>query len=150
MNISNTLTFIKSAHKNQYYDYNIEYWTHCVAVAENLSSPTEEEYIAALLHDVVEDTEYDLDDLRNLGFSESILTIVDLLTKVDGSYKDNILRIVNSNNISAIKIKISDNKANLGNTKFMKDAVRSARLIKKYTMSIELLENSLNELEEKL
>lgn len=40
--------------------------------------------VCALLHDVVEDTHYELDDIREV-FSERIAIIVDGLTKLDGS-----------------------------------------------------------------
>ncbi len=43
--------------------------------------------ICALLHDVVEDTETTLDEIRNM-FGEKISRIVDGLTKLDGSYND--------------------------------------------------------------
>jgi GTP diphosphokinase / guanosine-3',5'-bis(diphosphate) 3'-diphosphatase len=39
--------------------------------------------ISALLHDVVEDTEYSLDDIR-LNFGERIAVIIDGLTKISG------------------------------------------------------------------
>ena len=43
--------------------------------------------ICALLHDVVEDTDLTLDDIRK-AFGEKISAIVDGLTKLDGSYND--------------------------------------------------------------
>lgn len=43
--------------------------------------------ICALLHDVVEDTNLTLDDIRK-AFGEKISAIVDGLTKLDGSYND--------------------------------------------------------------
>lgn len=43
--------------------------------------------ICALLHDVVEDTEMSLDDIK-AAFGEKISLIVDGLTKLDGSYND--------------------------------------------------------------
>lgn len=43
--------------------------------------------ICALLHDVVEDTDMTLEDIR-LAFGDKISSIVDGLTKLDGSYND--------------------------------------------------------------
>jgi (p)ppGpp synthase/HD superfamily hydrolase len=43
-----------------------------------------EERIAAVLHDVVEDTPVTLDDLAAAGFSRDILTAVEALTKLEG------------------------------------------------------------------
>ncbi len=45
---------------------------------------TDEERIAAVLHDVVEDSSFTLDMLRAEGFSEVILTALDALTKRQG------------------------------------------------------------------
>jgi GTP pyrophosphokinase len=41
--------------------------------------------ISSMLHDVVEDTEYTLDDIRTL-FGDKIATIVDGLTKLEGDF----------------------------------------------------------------
>ncbi|HAT50162.1 MAG: HD domain-containing protein [Nitrospirae bacterium] len=50
--------------------------------------------IIALLHDVVEDTPITLDDLRQEGFSEEIITALDLLThRPEDSYAAYILRL---------------------------------------------------------
>jgi (p)ppGpp synthase/HD superfamily hydrolase len=43
-----------------------------------------EERIAAVLHDVVEDTPVTLDDLAAAGFSRDVLTAVAALTKLEG------------------------------------------------------------------
>ena len=42
--------------------------------------PDEETTIVALLHDVIEDTAYTIDDLRKMGFSEEVLGALDLMT----------------------------------------------------------------------
>ena len=54
---------------------------------------TEAERIAALLHDVVEDTDWTLDRLREAGYSEEIITAVDCLTRRGGeTYEAFVLR----------------------------------------------------------
>jgi len=45
---------------------------------------TEFEMIAAVLHDVVEDTSISLEDLRNEGFHPNVISAVDALTKKPG------------------------------------------------------------------
>ena len=55
---------------------------------------TETEQIVAVLHDVVEDTDVTLDDLRRMGYSEEIVEAVDHLSRRDGeSYEAFIQRI---------------------------------------------------------
>lgn len=45
---------------------------------------TDAERMAAVLHDVVEDTPWTLDDLRGRGFPEEVVAAVDHLTRRDG------------------------------------------------------------------
>lgn len=73
---------------------------------------TTEEKIIAVLHDVVEDSEITINDLRNEGFSEKILKAVDALTKRKGeSYKKSLERV--KKNPLAVKVKIADFEDNM-------------------------------------
>lgn len=68
--------------------------------------------ICAVLHDVVEDTEFTFDDLREEGFSEEVIEIVDCLTKKSGEkYEDYINRIL-ANEV-AMHIKLADLNDNM-------------------------------------
>ncbi len=68
--------------------------------------------IAAVLHDVVEDSELTLADLAGEGFSSEVLSIVDSLTRrPDEIYQDYIIRL--KQNPAAIKIKIADLEHNM-------------------------------------
>ncbi len=70
-----------------------------------LSRKDELERICAVLHDVIEDTELTLDDLRNEGFSEEVILILDCLTKRPGEkYEDYISRIITNENACHIKL----------------------------------------------
>lgn len=73
----------------------------------------EAEMIAAVLHDVIEDTDMTLDDLRAKGFSEQVLTAVDLLThdKETTSYEAYVRRL--KPNPMARKIKLADLRHNM-------------------------------------
>lgn len=73
---------------------------------------TEEERIAAVLHDVVEDTEVTMKDLKAEGFSQTTLTAVDLLThdKNKHSYEEFIQRLAPNPIARAVKLKdLEDN-----------------------------------------
>jgi (p)ppGpp synthase/HD superfamily hydrolase len=49
--------------------------------------------IAAVLHDIIEDSPFTLDDLRHEGFSEEVVTLVDHLTRrEEETYEDYIAR----------------------------------------------------------
>lgn len=72
------------AHSGQTDMAGMPYVTHCERVARNCREAgydSVEVQAVAWLHDVVEDTEYTLDDLRVLGFSASIVEAVDAITQ---------------------------------------------------------------------
>ncbi len=72
----------------------------------------EQAKIAAILHDVVEDSPTTLDDLRQAGFDENIITIVDALThRETESYEDYIGRA--AQNPIARRIKLADLSENM-------------------------------------
>ena len=64
------------------------------------------------LHDIVEDiSDFTLDDLRALGFSNDIVEIVRIVTKDKTrkkSYHDWITEIIETNNLDAVKVKYAD------------------------------------------
>jgi (p)ppGpp synthase/HD superfamily hydrolase len=143
-----TVQFIQSAHANQYWG-DQEYWTHPVAVAETGSSIFEEAFdedavLAALLHDVVEDTQYTLEDLAEMGYSENVIEAVGLLTK-DSSldYAGNIQRIIQSGSRTAMMVKLADNTVNsTGDMSHMTEEKR-VKLSTKYAASIAALTEAL-------
>ena len=78
------------AHKNQRRKSGEAYVFHPIAVAKIVASEIGLDAVSiasALLHDVVEDTEYTLDDIDRM-FGESVARIVDGLTKISHLKKD--------------------------------------------------------------
>ena len=66
------------AHKDQVDKSGMPYVFHPFHLAEQMTD--EASVTAALLHDVVEDTDYTLEDLRKMGFAPEVLEAVALLT----------------------------------------------------------------------
>lgn len=111
------------AHSKQIRKSGIPYITHPIAVARialvELGLKTNP-VMAALLHDVVEDTEYTVEDIRK-HFGEDVAYLVAVLTKnSDGNYKvskqiDNFKHMLDSINydIRALLIKLSDRMHNM-------------------------------------
>jgi len=63
-----------------------------------------ERQMAAVLHDVVEDTAWTLDALRQAGFGEAVLTAIDHLTRRDGEdYLDFVRRAARDPIAAAVK-----------------------------------------------
>ena len=85
---------------------------HVLAVG--LMGKTDLEKKVGVLHDVVEDSDVTLADLRASGVEEGVLEAVDLLTHRSGmSYEDYVKNIVNSGNETAIRVKLNDLHHNL-------------------------------------
>ncbi len=85
---------------------------HVLAVG--LMGRTETEQKAGFLHDVVEDSDITIDDLRAKGVEEDVLAAVDLLThRPEMSYEDYVKNIVLSGNETAIQVKLNDLHHNL-------------------------------------
>ena len=85
---------------------------HVLAVG--LMGKTLDEKKTGILHDVVEDSDVTLSDLREKGVEEGVLEAVDLLTHRDEtSYEDYVKRIVLSGNQTAIQVKLNDLHHNL-------------------------------------
>jgi (p)ppGpp synthase/HD superfamily hydrolase len=67
------------AHRGQVDKVGQPYALHILRVMFRVE--TEQERIVAVLHDVIEDTDYTQDHLRELGYSEEVLAALDCLTR---------------------------------------------------------------------
>lgn len=112
------MKFAFEAHKGQIDKSGMPYIFHPYAVAEYVSQESDNEYLvcAALLHDIVEDTDYSIEDLEKL-FPTEVTGILKYLTHEEGmSYQDYIVRI--KENESAVFIKKMDIRHNMDETRF--------------------------------
>jgi (p)ppGpp synthase/HD superfamily hydrolase len=105
------------AHRTQKRKDGTPYIAHPVRVALRVAAmhPAQAAYfqIVAFLHDVVEDTDVTLEELRELGFDEIVIAAVDAVTKRPGEkYTDFILRIKSAGYI-AVDVKLADIEDNL-------------------------------------
>lgn len=97
------------AHKEQVDKTGIPYVFHPFHLAEQMTD--ELSTVCALLHDVVEDTDYTLDDIRAFGFPEEVIEALMLLThSPDVPYMDYVRRA--GTNPIARQVKIADLKHN--------------------------------------
>lgn len=94
-----------AAHKDQRDKSGLPYVFHPFHVAEMLE--TEEEICVGLLHDVVEDTDWTIGDLRREGFPESVLEALALMTHNDGTPYLKYVARLRSNPI-ARRVKLAD------------------------------------------
>ena len=125
------------AHKEQLDKSNMPYVFHPFHLAEQME--TEETTVVALLHDVVEDTEYTIEDLKNMGFSEEITDAIALMTHApDVEYMDYV-RAIKENPI-AKAVKLADLRHNSDLTRMDVVDERALRRNEKYARAIALLE----------
>jgi len=97
------------AHEGQKDKVGVDYILHPLTVSSYCK--TERGKIAAVLHDVVEDTDVTLDDLRAAGIGEDVVAAVDCLTWRSGeALEDYFCRIV-PNDI-AVEVKFADMRHN--------------------------------------
>jgi len=98
------------AHKGQMDKAGAPYILHPLRVMMSLDS--ESEMIVGILHDVIEDSAWTAEQLREEGFSEEIIEALDCLTKREGeSYEDFIDRAMLTP--LSRRVKIADLKDNM-------------------------------------
>jgi len=98
------------AHKGQKDKYDAPYILHPIRVMMRVKSEIEK--IVAILHDVIEDSDLTLDDLKNEGFSTEVVEAVDALSKRDGEAYDDYINRTTLNKI-AINVKLADLEDNM-------------------------------------
>ena len=104
---------------------NTDYAEHYIRVSGlgvRHSRISEDEIVTGILHDVVEDSDWDIEDLRDLGFSEVICNAVDSVTKrkpVPGQPKERYLDATKRASIDPVgrRVKMRDNDDNMDLTR---------------------------------
>ena len=112
------------------------YVYHPFHVAEQMES--EEETIVALLHDVVEDSQFTLKDIENMGFSKEVTDALRLLTHEEGvPYMDYVKRL--KSNPIATSVKLADLKHNSDLSRVDSVELKDIERVQKYAEAIKLL-----------
>lgn len=127
--------FAYAAHDGQKDKSGEDYHHHLEAVRAgvDLLGGTVEEQIAALLHDILEDTTVLRSELRKLGVSEYAVRIVEAVTKPSGAVQSEYLDGVIKAGPGAMRVKTADLMHNLRHDRLaaLPEATRD-RLHKKY------------------
>lgn len=109
-------------------------------LAVGMMGKTDAERIVGFLHDVVEDTRYDFDDLVEIGFSEEVISALRLLTHdKETPYMEYIERICKSGNRTAINVKLNDLRHNLARGR----EGGHTRCVEKHLVALEYIEKSI-------
>lgn len=100
------------------------------------SRKTEIERICSVLHDVIEDTNITLEQLKNEGFSEEILSALDALTKRDGEDYDEFIDRVLRNKIDCY-VKLADLSDNIDLKRINNPTEEDLERVKKYRRAMD-------------
>ena len=129
------------AHKDQIDKSGLPYVFHPFHLAEQMTD--EDCVIVALLHDVMEDTDYTSDDLRNMGFSEDVLTALTLMTHKDNTpYLEYVARL--KGNRIARMVKLADLRHNSDLSRLETITEKDLKRVEKYKKAIALLESDIS------
>ena len=125
------------AHKEQVDKSGLPYVFHPFHLAEQMSN--ENTTVVALLHDVVEDSDYTFADLQELGFSESVLAALRLLTHDESvPYMDYVAAIKKNPIARAVKLADLRHNSDLSRMDEVTETILARR--EKYLAAIRLLE----------
>ena len=131
--LSKAIYIASDAHKNQLDKAGKPYILHPIHLMNKLLYDTDLAIIA-VLHDVVEDTHWTIEKLKDQGFSERVIIALDLLThKKEHSYEEYIDLICQ--NIDAITVKRKDLEHNSDITRLKGVSTKDLERIKKYHLA---------------
>jgi (p)ppGpp synthase/HD superfamily hydrolase len=109
-NLAHAIALAAEAHKHQKDRAGKPYILHPLRLMFRMTS--EKAMTAAVLHDVVEDTEWTLEDLREEGFPDDVLFAVDCLTQRKGEPYSSLIQRAKLSPI-AVRVKIADLEDNM-------------------------------------
>lgn len=133
--LERAIALAASAHSGQRDKAGKPYIFHPLRVM--LSVESLEEQLAAILHDVVEDTSVTLDDLRVEGFPDSVIVAVDALTKRSGESRIDAAARAAANPI-ARRVKLADVRDNMDLSRIPNPGPRDYARLEEYK-SVEAL-----------
>lgn len=124
------------SHKDQLDKSGLPYVFHPFHLAEQMTD--EDTTVVALLHDVIEDTDRTLDDLKALGFNERVIEAVALMTHDDSVPYMEYVSLIKTNPI-ARAVKLADLRHNSDMTRLDTVTPRDVERAEKYAKAIKLL-----------
>ena len=125
------------AHKDQVDKSGLPYVFHPFHLAEQMTD--EDTTVVALLHDVVEDSPYTFDDLKEMGFSESVLAALRLLTHDESVPYMEYVAAIKPNPI-ARAVKLADLRHNSDLSRVDEVTEKALQRREKYLKALALLE----------
>lgn len=138
--LNKAIAIAAKAHDGQVDKGGNPYILHPFRVMMNCES--EAAKICAVLHDVIEDTNITLEDLKSRGFDDEIIAALDSLTKRKGeSYDDFISRVLP--NELACRVKLADLTDNMDLTRIQNPGQEDEARIQKYKLAADRISDTL-------
>jgi GTP diphosphokinase / guanosine-3',5'-bis(diphosphate) 3'-diphosphatase len=134
--LERAIAIAAEAHSGQLDKAGEPYILHPIKVMLRMQS--NDERIAAVLHDVVEDTSVTLQSLREAGFDEQLLDAVDALTKREGESRMDAAKRAKRNPL-ARAVKLSDNAENSDITRIANPTAKDFARLEEYRAVREFL-----------
>ena len=129
MSLEKAIRIAAQAHAGQKDKAGAAYILHPLRVMMKMD--TEPEMMAAVLHDLIEDTGWTLQRLRRNGFAPEVVDAVDHLTRrKEETYGQFISRV--KGNPLAVKIKLADLEDNMDTSRLKKITARDRTRLEKY------------------
>ena len=138
MTLERAITIAAEAHAGQKDRAGAPYILHPIRLMIQMDS--ENVMMAAVLHDVVENSVWTLDDLRKEGYSNEVLNAVDSLTHRDKEREDywDYIKRAGSDPI-ALKVKLADLLDNLNPNRLNKVTEKDEKRFDRYRKAQEML-----------
>ncbi len=127
--IERAIAIAAEAHAGQRDKAGQPYILHCLRVMLRLESETER--IAAVLHDLFEDTDWQREDLHREGFPSQVVDAIVALTRLEGESYEAFVRRAGSNPI-ARRVKLADLEDNMDLSRIRSPSERDHVRVRKY------------------
>ena len=137
MDVHDAIILATQAHRGQKDKLGVDYIYHPLRVM--LAMETDEARMAAVLHDVVEDTWVTLDKLAREGYSSDVLAAVDAVTRRLGEvYLSEFIPRAKADPIGRL-VKIADIEDNLARLQFLPSASERDGMAARYEKALAML-----------
>jgi (p)ppGpp synthase/HD superfamily hydrolase len=134
--LEKAISIAVDAHRGQKDKSGKPYILHPISVMSKVRSETDK--IAAILHDVVEDTHWTFEDLKKEGFPPEILDALDCVTKRESEpYEDFVKR--SASNPIARRVKLADLEDNMDVRRILAATDKDLARLAKYRRAWALL-----------
>ena len=149
VSLEQTRDLMRRAHAGQVDKAGQPYHTHPERVLERLlrrfPEASESEQHAALLHDVLEDTEISAEDLAAAGYSREVIDLVSWLTRPPGtSYLEWMAQLGENAPLGALRVKLADNADNSDPVRLAALPEHERGLSRRYEQARAILEAALS------